>query len=387
MKRRTLVLVEPVCRGSRLHNLFYIVKALVEHANIVVLTRPDFKTDHFVELFGDYMDEVDVLKTSVDLGGKWFRELTISEFYQYCKTLKRIESSFQGNYDIFFLAIDDYMKGLLFFSMFPPFELRYERAFGIRYRVSSVLSNSDNLRHRFIRGATTLIQRKWNINLAVMDERMEGRFIGERTVSILPDPWEGEFSPFLREDAREKYGFDQSSVVALVLGRQVERKGFPFLLEVMEPVLKLNPSLKFWIVGKIDEIYKSKFDKMLCEFHGRIIHCDSFVPEKELPSVFAASDIVLLPYSTTFDASSGILPRAAASGVPVIASDHGLIGHRVKMWKMGEVFRYGDVESFVSAISDVVNGGREVYQDGLSHYAKSTNLKSFVTCIQDMILP
>lgn len=66
----------------------------------------------------------------------------------------------------------------------------------------------------------------------------------------------------------------------------------------------------------------------------RVIYEDRYVSEAELPSLFASADLVLMPYQRHVG-SSGVLVRAAQAGIPVLASDYGLVGQYVREHELG----------------------------------------------------
>lgn len=201
--------------------------------------------------------------------------------------------------------------------------------------------------------------------------------VAGREPHVVPDPWFGEFDPSHRRVVRERYGFTDDQFVALVIGRQDERKGLPLLLESADRIFDLFPGLRLFVVGRIDERYAAAFEKLKARFSpDRLVHRDEFVEESELPLVFASADIVLLPYSRNFTASSGVLPRAVASGVPIVTGSHGLVGHQVRRWKLGEVFDGFSVEGLIEAIRRV-RSGRDSYAETARQFARQSSFESF----------
>lgn len=66
----------------------------------------------------------------------------------------------------------------------------------------------------------------------------------------------------------------------------------------------------------------------------QIVHLDAFVPDAEMHRLFAAADLVLLPYQRHVG-SSGVLVRAAAAGVPVLGQDYGMMGALLDEHRLG----------------------------------------------------
>jgi glycosyltransferase involved in cell wall biosynthesis len=84
---------------------------------------------------------------------------------------------------------------------------------------------------------------------------------------------------------------------------------------------------------------------------GRSIDLVGFVPAEQLDSVFDDADIFVLPYSSVSGfSSSGVEFRAAAAGLPIVASDLGTVREHVVHRKTGLIFPAGDADAFAEAI-------------------------------------
>jgi glycosyltransferase involved in cell wall biosynthesis len=218
------------------------------------------------------------------------------------------------------------------------------------------------------------------------DERMAGKSIGGRPIGILPDPWFGDFSPAQRGIGRGKYKFTCGDFVALTLGRQDPRKGFSFLLDVMDTALEAFPDLVWNIHGEVPENLSDRLARLTAKWgRSRVRVEQRFVRENDLPFLVAAADVVLLPYTREFTASSGILPRAAASGVPVLASDHGLVGYRTARFELGHVFMYGDAKGFLSALRALKQMKSEAWMGNLVRFSSEVNLEAFNCAVNKLI--
>jgi len=144
-------------------------------------------------------------------------------------------------------------------------------------------------------------------------------------------------------------------------------------------VLK-NKHVKILVVFKVDLKFIDRFNQLKSEFIEKIVHIDRFIDEGALPDVFACADVFLLPYARSFNSTSGTLPRAAASGVPVISGDHGLVGHRVQEYGLGEVFKIEDPSGMLTKILKIQANTHEVQlrtSAALRDFALSTRIESF----------
>jgi glycosyltransferase involved in cell wall biosynthesis len=381
-----LVLVEPILRGSRLHILTYVVRALHADREIVVLTRPDYETEHFRNQLGPYTDRIEIVPTNVDLDGAWIRHLTLLEFLEYLKTIRDVAKSKGQPVDLVFMAMDEYVKSFALTSIVGRFILPVRSVYAFRYRVDYLLGVPEELRSWIIRWATLLGSRFWSAELIAFDERLDD-VQDDLPISLhlVPDPWSGPFSDERRPEARARYELDDDEAHLLTLGKQDQRKGIDFLTEAMPEVLRAIPNIRWVVAGSIHPQYESEFKSIQAKLESeKLTHRDEFIPEHELPDLFAAADAVLLPYSRSFTASSGILARAAASGVPVVATDHGLVGHRVRQWNMGETFAAGDSTAFREAVHAVLQN-RDHYINGCKQFASCCTVDVFIEQVRNIL--
>lgn len=219
----------------------------------------------------------------------------------------------------------------------------------VRYRVADLNADADTtLRNRLKRLYFSSIRRLLQAHIVVFDERISA---GEG-IDCIPDPWVGPFGTDSRTAARTTLGWTATRVVALI-GRQDERKGFDVAVPALLSASRL-PSLSTMsvvLVGSVDPQLDGWQRKLKARFEHRFTQYTNYISDDELALVFAAADLVLLPYHTRFTSTSGVLVRAAASGTPVVASSHGLVGWRVRRYKLGRTFTYPDSDALGQAIA------------------------------------
>ena len=91
---------------------------------------------------------------------------------------------------------------------------------------------------------------------------------------------------------------------------------------------------------------------------GRARVINRYVSSDEEKQLFAASDVVLLPYRRHFPISA-VLVRAIGAGLPVIASDEQLLGRLVREHHLGILFRSGDARALQHAIESAAQATEE----------------------------
>lgn len=375
--RRKVVLFEPYLRGSRLQIAVYAARAVQESGDcdVEIVTRSDFDTPHVRELFKSQALSCKVVVANTDLDGSW---IAIMRRRQFSKFVEQLRYSY-GDQDVIlvFMALDDYLVGMLS----QIYKLRNGRwkFVLIKYRVEYLLANRRRtFRGRVLNVMTRIVVAVTGGHLVGFDERLAGAQVGGSPFLPLPDPWVGEFTAQRRHLARRSHHFNEDSFVMLSVGRQDKRKGIDVIIAAARTLL-LDNSHKLMVVGGVAAEYSDALSSLCKDFPGQVVHVDRFVDETDLPDYFAVADVFLMPYSIGFTSSSGTLPRAAATAVPIVASDHGLVGHRVRSHGLGETFPAGHVDQFVAAVNKV----RAYRPERLLEVQKGAELFAKSSCQQE----
>jgi len=376
MSKNTVVLVEPVCRGSRLQWLWLVTASLQETHDIVIFSREDCETDHFRELMMGL--DFKLHKVPGDFGGAWLPKSSVKQWSAYLRALLNYDRSQSQKYQLLFLALDDYFTSFVLTAWSSLLFRNIERCFTVKYRVACLTASVMELRQWVIGRLMHFACRCWKIDSIVLDERLLSLNVGGRAALWLPDPWFGNFSPARRDSGRKILGYGSSDFVALVIGRQDERKGFPFLLNALPEALDSIPELRVHLCGKIEDTYFAGFKDLIQTYgQNRIHHDPAFIDEEDLPEIYAMADVILMPYAPFFTSTSGVLPRASASGVPVAASAHGLVGDRVRRYPLGLTFEYGNTKQFVEVLNRLKNNNDGSFKSGCKDFASSCSEQAF----------
>jgi glycosyltransferase involved in cell wall biosynthesis len=170
------------------------------------------------------------------------------------------------------------------------------------------------------------------------------RYLKEKGIEVNDIPPGVNFDLFKKEpsDIRGKYNLKDDEIVLISVGRLISGKGFEFLIDSFNKVIKEVQNLKLIIVG--DGALKSKLEKKVSEFKiqdkvifgGRINH-------KELPKYYSAADIFLL--LSTYESFSIVILEAKACELPIIATNVGAIPIHIRDGINGFLVNYGDLES------------------------------------------
>ena len=139
-----------------------------------------------------------------------------------------------------------------------------------------------------------------------------------------------------KEAARAKLGRGRVEKILLFFGFVREYKGLRYLLDAMQHICSRVSNVKLLIVGSFGED-KDSYLQMIRK--NRIEDCvvltDGYIPDEEVETYFAASDIVVLPYESA--TQSGIVQLAYGFEKPVIVTNVGGLPETVTDGKTGYV--------------------------------------------------
>jgi glycosyltransferase involved in cell wall biosynthesis len=130
----------------------------------------------------------------------------------------------------------------------------------------------------------------------------------------------------------------------LFFGRLLPYKGLSRLIEAMRLLEGRNVAVKLRVIGEgtID----------LPALPASVEIDRRWVPEEEIPSIFAEADLVILPYQEA--SQSGVIPIAQHLGVPVLVTPVGGLLEQVAYGKRGYVSRESTAEALAEAIERVL---------------------------------
>jgi glycosyltransferase involved in cell wall biosynthesis len=344
-----IVLLESNPFASRLHVLAPLLQSARRVADEVVMIHPHRVVDQHWEEWaaanGAFTRIVPVPTQARMLYG----DAVGSD--RFLALLRAAASEIDGETTLVITALDDVMREFLVgFHHFRQLARKARKTFVVKYRVEDVFGRPKTLRGWVAKFTTLLATSPPRTRLITFDERLAGH----SEVVVVPDPWNGDFGAVSQQEARREMQIAADVPMVGLIGRQDRRKGFPIAVEALVRIAESGKPVGALLLGAVPAVHEPDLARLRRILGPRLIHEPSFVPDVDLPKFFAACDVIWLPYDTSFTASSGVLARAAASGVPVIASDHGLVAHRVKSNRLGWVFPAADSEQLADITSSAV---------------------------------
>ena len=141
----------------------------------------------------------------------------------------------------------------------------------------------------------------------------------------------------VRQAVRQRMNIPPGATVLLAFGGTRHDKGSDLALEALA---LLPPHIHLLVVGPTRafdaDALRERGERLgiLDRVHLRLEH----VPDEEVEGFFLASDACLLPYRSNFAGQSGPLLIAAALGLPVLASNVGVLAEMVENYRLGALF-------------------------------------------------
>ena len=185
------------------------------------------------------------------------------------------------------------------------------------------------------------------------------------------------------QEARTKLGINESKVV-LFFGLVRKYKGLDILIKSMNDVFKVDSDTKLLIAG---ECYgkKDEYLKLINEsnFKDQIYWIEEFIPEKKIPVLFSACDVVVLPYRTA--SQSGVIPLSYHYNKPVITSNIKSLVEVVENGKTGHIFN-SESDLKLSILDFFDKYDSQLYENNIKEYKKSMSWDSFIHGIEEVYL-
>ena len=158
-----------------------------------------------------------------------------------------------------------------------------------------------------------------------------------------------------RQAVRAGWGVNPGERVLLFVGKLIECKRPADLLSAVRRLAQLGVSARAVFVGagRLEADLKRQ-----AEGQGVPAHFAGFKNQTEMPAIYAAADVMVLPSeSETWGLS---VNEAFACGLPAVVSDAvGCTPDMIDEGLTGSVFRVGDVAGLATAVLGLASDGRE----------------------------
>jgi glycosyltransferase involved in cell wall biosynthesis len=185
------------------------------------------------------------------------------------------------------------------------------------------------------------------VELLVKDEKSEERVWIERL---------NEF----REKNKGRFFF-------FYFGTSQPRRGYDTLLKMAE-----DKDGCFIHCGLRNEKEKFNFDvdqlRTSLNKSGRLFETNQYISDPIcIESFFKSVSHLILPYRN-FSNSSGVMIQALGYGIPVLAPSYGLIGYRIKKYRLGATYNSKEDDSLYSEFEKFIKSDVKIFEDNIKTY-------------------
>lgn len=151
----------------------------------------------------------------------------------------------------------------------------------------------------------------------------------------------------LRAAVRARLDLPEDTTLLLAFGGTRHDKGLDIALAALA---HLPGSHHLAVVGRPETFGAAEIARLAGEAVGRVHTVLEHVPEADVEGYFLAADAVLIPYRRRFAGQSGPLMIAAALGIPVVASEVGVLADTVRTYNLGVLTAPEDPVALADAI-------------------------------------
>ncbi|MFQ6012083.1 MAG: glycosyltransferase [Thermoplasmata archaeon] len=179
-----------------------------------------------------------------------------------------------------------------------------------------------------------------------------------RRTAVIPNGVDLErFRPGLDGRAvRERHGLGDEDLL-LHVGRMAPEKDLTFLLHAFPGLQRRRPGCKLLFVGTGPELDRCRWFVERHDLAEDILFA-GFVPDQELPSYYAAADVLTI--ASQFETQGMVALEAMACGKPVVAVDYRAFPEYIADGRNGFLFPPGDASGFCLSVLAALECGEEV---------------------------
>jgi D-inositol-3-phosphate glycosyltransferase len=157
-----------------------------------------------------------------------------------------------------------------------------------------------------------------------------------------------------RDEARRQLNISPDKKVVLHFGALRHYKGIESLLQAMKLLCKRHSDVLLLLAGRPMNVPQGYFRQAIAQqgLDASVMFIEKYIPAQEIPAIFFASDLVVLPY-THID-TSGSIQLAYGFSKPVVATRTGSMPEVVEHGVNGLLVEPGDPQALADAIEQIL---------------------------------
>lgn len=159
-----------------------------------------------------------------------------------------------------------------------------------------------------------------------------------------------------RTEARERLGLPLDRPLVVCVRRLAHRMGIDTLLEAMVEVVRSAPSALLCVAGTgpLKELLAAKVESLGVDQNVRLL---GFVPDDNLPSLYRAADLSVVP-SQTLEGFGLITIESLAAGTPVLVTPVGGLPEAVGRLSRNSIFADSSAGAIAAGLRGALDGTR-----------------------------
>ncbi|ABS56263.1 glycosyl transferase, group 1 [Methanoregula boonei 6A8] len=185
-----------------------------------------------------------------------------------------------------------------------------------------------------------------------------------RIISI-PNGFGPEFHPMDKQESRRVLCIPAENKIVFSLAPLIERKGFSYLIDAMEQVIKKDPSTLCYIGGEGPE-KKNLTEKIRKKGLQKNIFLLGFVPDKQVVRWMNSADLFVLP--SLKEGNPTVMFECLGCGTPFIGTDAGGIPEIIQSDDYGYVCEPANPQALAQVLTAAL--GRAWDRERISQYAQ-----------------
>lgn len=156
-----------------------------------------------------------------------------------------------------------------------------------------------------------------------------------------------------RDSYRHKLGIQKDEFLISTVRRLDKRMGLDLMVKAFQAVAAKNPKVQLLIAGKGEQ--KSELQELITKLElNQQVRLHGFVPDEELASFYAASDLTIMP-SLDLEGFGLSTIESLGCGTPVLGSSSGANPEVITNLSKELIFRSGDIKDLSNKILEILS--------------------------------